>query len=95
MTDIPRIIEGVNPFPELSPNDFVSDEEIPEQKQQRNELISEINAEFSRLETDPQTRNYITFQQCGTEDLNEPPIFNLMLFRDWLRRLEQIQIEWD
>lgn len=94
-TTIPKIIEGADPgLREFTVSDFA---EIPieteEQKLQRTTLLKEIKVEQSRLGIDDSALEYLIHQQTGVMRLTRDiPLFNVMLFRDYLRSLESRQV---
>ena len=81
-------------FQEFTAADFVEPPaESGEQKSQRAVLLMEIKAEQYRLGIDDSALEFLTHQQTGVTRLTYGiPIFNVMLFRDYLRRLESRQL---
>jgi len=82
------------PF-EYTLKDFaVPPDRTPEQEQQKTQLLDEIQQEFERLGIDREFQEMLSYQttgsiQIGTVESN----FDLMLFRDYLRRLESRSVE--
>jgi len=65
-----------------------------EQKQQKTQLLAEIEQEFERLGVDREWQEMLSYQttghtQMGTVESN----FDLMLFRDYLKRLDSRSVE--
>lgn len=74
---------------EYKVEDFAVPDRTPEQEQQKTQLLAEIQQEFERLGVDREFQEMLSYQttgstQIGTVESN----FDLMLFRDYLRRLE-------
>ncbi|MEG4406415.1 hypothetical protein [Microcoleus sp. MON2_D5] len=91
---IPRIIEKTNPgFQEFTAAHFAEPpQEADEQKNQRTTLLEQIKFEQNRLNIDNAMLEFLTHQQTGAIRLDNVPIFNVMLFRDYLRGLESRQV---
>lgn len=87
---ISQIIESVNPgFQEYTAASFAEPpEETDEQKRQRAILSEQIKVEEIRLGIDDSTLEFLAHQQTGVTRLADLPLFNVMLFRDYLRGLE-------
>ena len=74
---------------EYTLKDFAVSDRTPEQEQQKTQLLVEIQQEFERLGVDREFQEMLSYQttghtQIGTVESN----FDLMLFRDYLGRLE-------
>ena len=74
---------------EYTLKDFAVSDPTPEQEQQKTQLLTEIQREFERLGIDREFQEMLSYQttgsaQIGTVESN----FDLMLFRDYLGRLE-------
>ena len=74
---------------EYTLKDFAVPDRTPEQEQQKIQLLAQIQQEFERLGVDQKFQEMLSYQttgstQIGTVESN----FDLMLFRDYLRRLE-------
>lgn len=94
-TQVPRIIEGTDPgLREFTAADFAEPPtENDEQKIQRATLLNEIKVEQYRLGIDNSALEFLIHQQTGAMSLTEGiPVFNVMLFRDYLRGLESRQL---
>ena len=79
---------------EYTLKDFFVPDRTPEQEQQKIQLLAEIQKEFERLGIDQEFQEMLSYQttgstQIGTVESN----FDLMLFRDYLRRLESRKVE--
>ena len=66
----------------------------PEQEQQKIQLLAQIQQEFELLGIDQEFQEMLSYQttgstQIGTVESN----FDLMLFRDYLRRLESRKVD--
>ena len=86
---------NLNPEPsEYTVKDFAIPDRTPEQEQQKTQLLVEIQQEFERLGVDREFQEMLSYQttgsaQIGTVESN----FDLMLFRDYLKRLESRSVE--
>ncbi|MEG4149270.1 hypothetical protein [Microcoleus sp. Pol12B5] len=91
---IPRIVEKANPgFEEFTAANFAEPpQETDEQKNQRTALLEQIKAEQNRLNIDNAMLEFLIHQQTGATRLDNVSIFNVMLFRDYLRGLESRQV---
>ena len=74
---------------EYTLKDFAVPDRTPEQEQQKIQLLAQIQQEFEMLGVDQEFQEMLSYQttgstQIGTVESN----FDLMLFRDYLRRLE-------
>ena len=74
---------------EYTLKDFAVPDRTPEQEQQKIQLLAQIQQEFERLGVNREFQEMLSYQttgstQIGTVESN----FDLMLFRDYLRRLE-------
>lgn len=79
---------------EYTVKDFAVPDRTPEQENQKTQLLTEIQQEFERLGIDREFQEMLSYQttgsaQIGTVESN----FDLMLFRDYLRRLESRRTE--
>ena len=79
---------------EYTVKDFVILDRTPEQEQQKTQLLAEIHQEFERLGVDREFQEMLSYQttghtQIGTVESN----FDLMLFRDYLKRLDSRSVE--
>lgn len=91
MTDIPHIIENFDPgFREISVMDVTEADrvETPEQLAKRKELTADILTECSRLDLDHDVLEYLLHQNTGALKLADLSIFDVMMFRDFLRKVE-------
>ena len=81
---------NLNPKPsEYTVKNFAVPDRTPQQEQQKTQLLAEIEQEFERLGVDQELQQMLSYQttghtQIGTVESN----FDLMLFRDYLGRLE-------
>lgn len=78
---------------EYSIKDFAVPDRTPEQEQQKTQLLTQIQQGFERLGIDREFQEMLSYQttgriQIGTVESN----FDLMLFRDYLKRLESRSI---
>lgn len=90
MTDVPRIIEKENPgFREFSAEDFSETVETSEQLVKRKELTLQILTECMRLDLDREILEFLLHQSTGATSLASLSIFDVMLFRDYLKKLEK------
>ena len=79
---------------EYTLKDFAVPDRTPEQEQQKIQLLAQIQQEFERLGVDREFQEMLSYQttgstQIGTVESN----FDLMLFRDYLRRLESRKVD--
>lgn len=89
MTDIPRIIEKADPgFREMLPDDFIEVAETVDQLVKRKELTNDIVTECQRLNLSHSLLQFLLHQSTGATTLANLSVFDVMLFRDYLRRLE-------
>lgn len=84
--EIPKYIEGVDPgFQELSVENFV--DESAENNQLREETISNIKAQYKRLNlTEQQIESVENFKGIS---FSLSPIWNLKMHLDWLSRVDR------
>lgn len=92
---IPKIIEGTNPgFQKYTATDFAEPpEETDQQKCQRATLLEEVKAEQNRLSIDDSNLEFLVHHQTGSTRLTDLPLFDVMMFRDYLRRLDSRQLQ--
>ena len=79
---------------EYTLKDFAVPDRTPEQEQQKIQLLAQIQQEFERLGVNQEFQEMLSYQttgstQIGTVESN----FDLMLFRDYLRRLESRKVD--
>lgn len=80
---------------EYTLKDFAVPDRTPKQEQQKTQLLAEIEQEFERLGIDREFQEMLSYQttghtQIGTVESN----FDLMLFRDYLGRLDNRSVKW-
>jgi hypothetical protein len=79
---------------EYTLEDFAVPDHTPEQEQQKTQLLTEIQEEFERLGIDRELQEMLSYQTTGRIQINTVESnFDLMLFRDYLRRLESRRVE--
>ena len=72
---------------EYTLKDFAVPDRTPEQEQQKIQLLAEIQKEFERLGIDQEFQEILSCQTTGSTQIGTVES-SLMLFRDYLRRLE-------
>jgi len=79
---------------EYTLEDFAVPDRTPEQEQQKTQLLTEIQQEFERLGIDREFQEMLTYQTTGSALIGTVESnFDLMLFRDYLKRLESRSVE--
>ncbi len=74
---------------EYTIKDFAVPDRTPDQEQQKTQLLVEIEQEFKRLGVDREFQEMLSYQTTGHTQIGAVESnFNLMLFRDYLGRLE-------
>ena len=74
---------------EYTLKDFAVPDRTPEQEQQKIRLLAQIQQEFERLGVDQEFQEMLSYQTTGSAQIGMVESnFDLMLFRDYLRRLE-------
>ena len=74
---------------EYKVEDFFVPDRTPEQEQQKIQLLAQIQQEFERLGVDQEFQEMLSYQTTGSAQIGKVESnFDLMLFRDYLRRLE-------
>ena len=74
---------------EYTLKNFAVPDRTPEQEQQKIQLLAEIQKEFERLGIDQEFQEMLSYQTTGNAQIGMVKSnFDLMLFRDYLRRLE-------
>lgn len=78
---------------EYTLKDFAVPDRTPEQEQQKIQLLTQIQQEFERLGIDQEFQEILSHQTTGSAQIGNEPNFDLMLFRDYLRRLESRKVD--
>lgn len=74
---------------EYTVKDFaIPPDRTPEQEEQKTQLLAEIKQEFLRLGIDREYQEMLSYQTTGNTQIDKVESnFDLLLFRDYLRRL--------
>lgn len=79
---------------EYTVKDFAILDRTPEQEQQKTQLLAEIQQEFKRLGIDQEFQEMLSYQTTGHAQIGKVESnFDLMLFRDYLKRLDSRSVE--
>ena len=79
---------------EYTLKDFAVPDRTPEQEQQKIQLLAQIQQEFERLGVDREFQEMLSYQTTGSAQIGKvESSFDLMLFRDYLRRLESRKVD--
>ena len=79
---------------EYKVEDLIIPDRTPEQEQQKIQLLAEIQQEFERLGIDQEFQEMLSYQTTGNAQIGKVKSnFDLMLFRDYLRRLESRKVD--
>ena len=74
---------------EYTIKDFAVPDRTPEHEQQKIQLLAQIQQEFELLGVDQEFQEMLSYQTTGSAQIGMVESnFDLMLFRDYLRRLE-------
>ena len=77
---------------EYTLKDFAVPDRTPAQEQQKIQLLAEIQQEFERLGIDQEFQEILSCQTTGSTQIGTVES-SLMLFRDYLRRLESRKVD--
>ena len=77
---------------EYKVEDFFVPDRTPKQEQQKIQLLAEIQKEFERLGIDQEFQEMLSYQTTGSTQIGTVES-SLMLFRDYLRRLESRKVD--
>ena len=78
---------------EYTLKDFAVPDRTPEQEHQKIQLLAQIQQEFERLGVDQEFQEMLSYQTTGSAQIGMVESnFDLMLFRDYLRRLESRKV---
>ena len=80
------------PF-EYKVEDLIVPDRTPKQEQQKIQLLAQIQQEFERLGVNREFQEMLSYQTTGSAQIGNEPNFDLMLFRDYLRRLESKKVD--
>ena len=81
------------PF-EYKVEDLIVPDHTPEQEEQKIQLLAQIQQEFERLSVDQEFQEMLSYQTTGSTQIGKVESnFDLMLFRDYLRRLESRKVD--
>lgn len=64
-----------------------------EQEQQKTQLLAEIQQEFERLGIDREFQEMLSYQTTGHTQIGTVESNDLLLFRDYLKRLDSRSVE--
>ena len=79
---------------EYKVEDLIVPDRTPEQEQQKIQLLAQIQQEFERLGVDQEFQEMLSYQTTGSAQIGKVESnFDLMLFRDYLRRLESRKVD--
>ena len=79
---------------EYTLKDFAVPDRTPKQEQQKIQLLAQIQQEFERLGVDQEFQEMLSYQTTGSAQIGMVESnFDLMLFRDYLRRLESRKVD--
>lgn len=79
---------------EYTVKDFAVPDRTPEQEQQKTRLLAEIHKEFERLGINRSMQEMLSYQTMGSVQIEKVQSnFDLLLFRDYLKRLESRSVE--
>ena len=79
---------------EYTLKNFAVPDRTPGQEHQKIQLLAQIQQEFERLGVDQEFQEMLSYQTTGSAQIGKvESSFDLMLFRDYLRRLESRKVD--